>query len=592
MNNSNKNQEKNQKNNPQDQLISAKKELEEFKLNLEKQISQLGYEGISIEEFKKMSEPNIDEDPDLTRKVLLLKEECEKYFDYKSKLDDAIILTPSNLNEVINSAEDLLFKYSLDKGIFQRSRSIVRVIRAKFLPEEKRFKRSRAKDAAIIQEVDQAYLTLLLSELGKFSRLDSNGNICQINCPEKISKYLLAKKEWKLPMLTGIINTPTLRYDGSILDKQGYDEFSGLLLVSNEFDFEKIPENPTPQEIEEAKNIILRIFKDFPFENEASLSVALAAVLTALIRKSIPTAPLFGFSAPVMSSGKSLLADIVSLVLTGRPNGVISLTDSETEERKRILSILLEGESLVCYDNVDKPFGNATFCSILTQQEYKDRILNKNETKTVPTNITFLVTGNNLTFIGDISTRALICKLDPKVERPEERRFDLNLYEYIPQNRGMLVSKFLTLLRGYIVAGKPKQDFKQYARFEEWSDLVRATIVWLGLADPCETRKDIEEEDPIRLQLSALFNSWYEIFGDEEVKVRELIDKANSSEEKSHALKEALIEMSGNKGEINVHKLPRKLASFKNLFAGWHRVLNKGANQATTFRAVEQIATQ
>ena len=59
--------------------------------------------------------------------------------------------------------------------------------------------------------------------------------------------------------------------------------------------------------------------------------------------------------------------------------------------------------------------------------EYKDRLLGGNETRTVLTTATFLATGNNLIFMGDISTRALLCKLDPKVEHPEERSFTVRL---------------------------------------------------------------------------------------------------------------------------------------------------------------------
>ena len=50
----------------------------------------------------------------------------------------------------------------------------------------------------------------------------------------------------------------------------------------------------------------------------------------------------------------------------------------------------------------------------------------------VPTNVTFLATGNNLALKGDLTTRALVCALDPQCERPEERKFAVNLHEAVP----------------------------------------------------------------------------------------------------------------------------------------------------------------
>ena len=230
----------------------------------------------------------------------------------------------------------------------------------------------RSHDAVIIKEIDQAFLTVHLTKRGNFVIFDGrSGTLKKIDCPERISKYLLAKQQWKFPVLTGIINAPTLRGDGTILDEPGYDEASGLLFFPGNYTFDKIPTNPTFEDAQRAKDELLFILKDFPFENEASKSVAFAAILTALIRRSIATAPLFGFTAPKMASGKSLLADVVSLIGTGKPNSVIAQAENEAEEKKRIMAVLIEGDPIVCYDNIEKPFKSAALCSILTQRNTK-----------------------------------------------------------------------------------------------------------------------------------------------------------------------------------------------------------------------------
>ena len=107
-----------------------------------------------------------------------------------------------------------------------------------------------------------------------------------------------------------------------------------------------------------------------------------------------------------------------------------------------------------------------------------------NKTGTAPTLCCWIATGNNLVVAGDLTTRIVPCNLDPQVERPEEREFSRNLYDWIPANRPRLIQAGLTVLRAYIVAGKPKQPIKNFARFEDWSGLVRSALVWLGETDP------------------------------------------------------------------------------------------------------------
>ena len=116
-----------------------------------------------------------------------------------------------------------------------------------------------------------------------------------------------------------------------------------------------------------------------------------------------------------------------------------------------------------------------------------------------------MATGNNLTFKGDMTTRAIVCRLDAGIEKPEERRFDVDLKQEIPRRRAELVASALTVLRAFIVAGRPSLDkLTPFGRFETWSDLVRGALVWLGEPDPCATRGLIADRDPVRNELATL----------------------------------------------------------------------------------------
>ncbi|MBK8123956.1 MAG: hypothetical protein IPK54_10475 [Dokdonella sp.] len=58
--------------------------------------------------------------------------------------------------------------------------------------------------------------------------------------------------------------------------------------------------------------------------------------------------------------------------------------------------------------------------------------------------------------------------------------FSRNLNDWVPDHRQELLGAALTVLRAYIVAGKPAQPIQPYGSFEEWSGLLRGALVWLG----------------------------------------------------------------------------------------------------------------
>lgn len=74
-------------------------------------------------------------------------------------------------------------------------------------------------------------------------------------------------------------------------------------------------------------------YSEFQFADPATgISIALAATLTAVVRRSLRTAPLFAFDAPVMGSGKGLLVKIAALIATGRPAPLLSQGKDEAED--------------------------------------------------------------------------------------------------------------------------------------------------------------------------------------------------------------------------------------------------------------------
>lgn len=515
-----------------------------------------------------------------------------------------ILVEGGALHSMTNEAENALI--NSNEGVYQRFGQLVCVSE----------NRINGKVTPFIRAVEKDYLVELFTKIACWRKWKGgkDGNYVDVDCPKQVAQSYMARPYWKVPSLTGVINTPTIRLrNGEIIEKQGLDEESGLLLrASHEGAFSgigpKIDSLITEHGALEAAKIALvkiqTIFKDFPFQSGidgVDFSVVLSAVLTALVRFQLRSAPLHGFSAPKMGSGKSLLADIVSLISTGRAAPVISQADDADEEKKRFLAILLEGERVVCIDNIEKPLESAALCTILTQESWRERILGRNSTATVATNSTlWLATGNNLQFKGDLSTRALCCRLSPSVERPEERTFKVNLHEYIPSNREEIVLAGLTILKAFIADGAPKPE-KTFGRFEQWSDLIRGSIVWLGLSDPCESRESVEENDPHREGLLQLLESWYGQFlslakpVSEVCKVacREIGLHENEDDEavgKREYLKVALKEVAADKnGGVSSSRLGYYLKTHRDRIEGGLKFVSRGKSKQGVLWAVERI---
>jgi hypothetical protein len=353
-----------------------------------------------------------------------------------------------------------------------------------------------------------------------------------IDCPPKIAAtYLERVGAWQLRSLNGLTVCPTLRPDGSILDDPGWDRVTGILYSPGDIKFPPIPTEPSLADAMAALGKLKMLIAEFPFVGEpnranASRSVALSGILTAAIRRSLVSAPLHAFDAPVAGSGKSKLADVASMISSGHEAPVITQGANEEELEKRLASMLLAGDMTINIDNCDEPLGSAFLCQCLTQQTVKARVLGKSETPTVAANAAFFATGNNLVIVGDLTRRSLKSRLDPQCERPELRSFAtpdpvLVLRRLWPE---YLVAA-LTVLRAFHVTGRPSQGMP-LGSFETWWSWVRGALVWLDEADPCDTIENIRAEDPRFNTLSAVLDQWHKVMGTDEATVKRVIDKA------------------------------------------------------------------
>ena len=464
---------------------------------------------------------------------------------------------------VVDRAEDALAKSA--RSVFQRSGDIVQIGFTPVMSASGKEVSNRR-----IYSVGRHALTEHLSVVATYESFDARSGAYKVAKPPAwIAETLMERTgRMQLPVLNAVVSCPTMRADGSILDKEGYDADTGLLLDFEGITFPAIPEKPTLEDAQVGLEKLCSLIQYFSPVTPAHKSVILAMFLTAVVRNSLRSAPVFGISAVSAGSGKSKLVDIASVLATGREVGVIQQGKSEEEDEKRIGSLLLSGATILALDNCNKPIDGDLLCQMMTQATVRPRILGKSEAPELSTNMLVTATGNRLVFQGDMTRRSLIAKLDPGCPHPEDRTFEWDPVEEAKRLRPELVVAALTVMRAYKAAGSPR-NCAPLGSFEPWCRVVRDALVWAGYADAVETMQEVRDNDPVVEQFTAVTTQWRMFFGPGVITARQLIECATELKASNDGLnrtvfvrpdfREALLSVAELGGNINSKRLGRWL---------------------------------
>jgi putative DNA primase/helicase len=370
-----------------------------------------------------------------------------------------------------------------DLGVYSRGRQVVEVTPDN--PESAPWLR-REGGAPVIATVNEIRMRALMDAAAQWLKRSRNGWVPAMP-PSDIAAQILARTVPPFRPLVGVIDSPTLRPDGSLITEPGWDPVTGLLYAPLRTDWPAIPENPTREDAQVAVATLLEPVRDFPFKAETDRAAFVAVILTLIGRHLIagPT-PWFVIGAPTPATGKSLLTKIIGLIGTGREPPATSLPSSRDELSKHILSVALEGRPLILLDNLAGVVSSDTLAGILTASSWSGRLLGQNVTAEVPLNTVWLGNGNNLTFGNTLGRRVIPIDMDAGMESPEDRdgfKYP-DLAGHVGKVRPQLVAAALTLLKGFLLAGRPGHGKPKMGSYEAWDDLIRAVVIWAGLDDP------------------------------------------------------------------------------------------------------------
>jgi phage/plasmid primase-like uncharacterized protein len=408
---------------------------------------------------------------------------------------------------IAKRAEEILLEIGAE--IYQRGGVLVRHI-----IEEADASHGRKTKVARLVEITAVYLRNELGKIIRWERYDKHSKKwVQTAVPNDVAHVILSQVgHWTFPTIAGVITTPTMRPDGSLLLTLGYDEVTRLLLVAPP-PMPQIPDQPTREDALAALALLEDLLEEFPFVDEVSKAVALSAMITPVARGAYPIAPMHSMRAPTSSSGKSFLLDIVATICIGQLMPVLAAGRTEEETEKRLGAALISGQPLISIDNVNGELGGDALCQMVERPIVEIRILQKSELVRIEARGTSMFcTGNNIIIVADLVRRVLTAMLDTKLENPEQREFKKDPVAMVLEDRGKYIAACLTICRAYIIADYPDKA-KRLPSFEPWSDIVRSALMWLGKADPVSSIETSRAEDPTRNELRDILAAWAEVIG-------------------------------------------------------------------------------
>lgn len=272
---------------------------------------------------------------------------------------------------------------------------------------------------------------------------------------------------------------------------------------------------------------------DFPFAEFADLQNYVGLLLTPIIRPALSgNAPLHLIVSPLERTGKTKLAEtVLGGIILGRPTAATQLSASEEERDKRILSLLLAGDTILHLDNLHDLLESGALASLITAQNYQGRVLGHTANVTLPNRLTIVGTGNNVRTSAEIAKRSVPIRLAPTTDAPEARTDyqHPDLTGYVTEHRRDVLAALLGALALWRDAGRPTAG-PPLGGFEEWARAVGGILACIGMTDwRANERAWRRQSDSWGEDTRALVAAWWERHGSDWAGLDQLLTVADNA---------------------------------------------------------------
>ena len=495
-----------------------------------------------------------------------------------ARIEPTIRVIAGEMPRVVDAAERALAQ---SRRHYQRGGLIVTVVTD---PETQE---------ARVHALSQPALAHALAGVATWERFDGRAKAWTcIDPPARYATTLFELPDYPhLPVLSGLTRQPCMRPDGTVMKAAGYDAATRLFGVFDAREY-TISERPTRAQAEAALALLESLLTEFCFIRPADQAAALAALLTAAVRPSLAHAPMFHVRAPVTSAGKSYLCALITAFATLQPSTPTTFPGDDEECGKLLLAELLGAKAVIDFDNLTSDLiAHRSLCTALTSAHMSGRILGLSKTATVSTRALFLSSGTNVGPVKDMTRRCITVHLDPSREVSADRCFERpELVCEVLRERGRFVSAALTIVTAWIMAGRPMSNCRPLVSYENWSELCRQPLLWLGLPDPTESVFEAMADDPDRDTLDRLLQAWESVFGNTPAMVREAAERGSACQNATADLHEVLHDIAHERGDINRRKLGQWIKRHEGQIVDGRRIVRDGANRSAQAWRVESVA--
>jgi bifunctional DNA primase/polymerase-like protein/primase-like protein len=435
-----------------------------------------------------------------------------------------IVVNDVQLRETIEeSAKAVRNANEANLVLFVRDRVLVRLVRRDV--------------GATIVIVTMIALYALLTKVANWFKVSAEG-ILEGAKPEKdVAHIFIEEPPDDLPPLQTVVSAPLFLSDGTLINSVGYHRDHAVYFDSTNAIVVDAPANaPTEEDVHAAKKLlVLDLLVDFPFETDADFAMAIGAFVLPFVRRMIDgCVPIHLFEAPTPGSGKTLIAKLISLVVTGLTAEIGVLPTDEAETRKKITALLTSSPQIIDLDNAPqrKMIDSPVLAAVATSETWTDRILGVSKSITVRNQALWIVTANNPRLSMELARRCIRIRVTPATDRPWERKKFKHpkIEQWTKQHRRELIQAIVVLVLNWIAKGKPAGT-ESLGSFENWAAVIGGILEAAGIPGFLKNQHQLYESADAETELWRDFTTaWYGNFGIEPQTIATLLKLCDDKE--------------------------------------------------------------
>lgn len=304
-----------------------------------------------------------------------------------------------------------------------------------------------------------------------------------------------------VPPLKGLRNGAYI-IKGQICSKKGYDADSRYYLT-REVEIEDVPNNPSAEEVNRAKEIIADCLADFCYEKDVDRENTILALSTLIFRDELTgPVPVWIVDKNNSGAGGTLLTQVVGTLAMGKTPSLHSFARSKDELEKSARTAIKSGDKFVIFDNI--PAGSDWVSETLLSAtsgtgEVTFREMKTHNDVTVNAKMFFAANGINISIKADIVRRMFRTRLCSR-HAAENGGFSRTKTELLHDAAALhpkILWSFAVLFQSWRCEGYPMPDKKSgnLDEYPNWYQLCVGLLSHAGYAHILENQYELQTGD-------------------------------------------------------------------------------------------------